>query len=334
MKQWKSPADLWRNPYFHARYGNLLLIYAFLLVLMVAASIFDENFLTVGNFKNLMLTSFPLLMVTFAQSTVIFTGGINLSLGATVALTNVCCVLIMDPDSPMGFLLPIGAGLLVGTACGLMNGLLIAKGKIPAIITTTATTAIFEGAALLLMNEPGGKIHRPFARFLTGDLLGIPVAFYLFVVLLAFMRLLTNNTPYGKALRAIGGNESASFSTGIKVDRVKIIAYTISGLLAAVAGIFLSAQMFSADPRLGKQYSMNAVTASVLGGVMLTGAVGDMAGTVAGVFTITVINNMLNLIGVSSYYQFVFQGLILIIVLYLPTLKEKRAEWKLKRGQA
>ena len=109
------------------------------------------------------------------------------------------------------------------------------------------------------------------------------------------------------------------------MDRIKIKVYILGSLLAAVAGIFLSAQMFSADPRLGKQYSMNAVTASVVGGILLTGAVGDLMGTVAGVFIISVINNMLNLIGVSSYYQFVFQGLILIAVLSLPAIKEKRA---------
>lgn len=316
---------MFKDKYFQNRYGNVMLIYAFLLALIVAASLFDENFLTVGNFKNLLLTSFPLLMVAFAQGMIIFTGGIDLSLGATVALSNVACVLLMNPDSPVGFVLPIFGGLGVGLCCGIVNGVIISKAKIPPIITTTATTAIYEGAALLLMNEPGGKIHRPFAKFLTGDVFHIPVALFLLILIFLFVRTLTNYTPYGKALRAIGGNESAAYSTGVKVDRIKIKVYILGSLLAAVAGIFLSAQMFSADPRLGKQYSMNAVTASVVGGILLTGAVGDLMGTVAGVFIISVINNMLNLIGVSSYYQFVFQGLILIAVLSLPTIKEKRA---------
>ena len=133
------------------------------------------------------------------------------------------------------------------------------------------------------------------------------------------MRTLTNQTPYGKALRAIGGSENAAYSTGVKVKKVKFIAYCLAGLLCAAAGIFLSAQMNSADATIGKNYAMNAITATVVGGTAMTGALG----TIAGVFIISIINNMLNLFGVSSFYQFVCQGLILILALSLSAMHKK-----------
>ena len=147
--------------------------------------------------------------------------------------------------------------------------------------------------------------------------------FLLFILILCLVRSLANSTPYGKALRAIGGSENAAYSTGIRVGKIKFCAYCLAGLLCAVAGIFLSAQMNSADATIGKNYAMNAITATVVGGTAMTGAVGDPLGTIAGVFIISIINNMLNLFGVSSFYQFICQGLILIAALSLSALHKR-----------
>ena len=198
----------------------------------------------------------------------------------------------------------------------------LTRGNLAPIIVTIATTAIFDGCALLLMPKPGGSVHKAFSKFLTRGLKGA-VPLILFLVILILVRTLTNQTPYGKALRAIGGSENAAYSTGVKVKKVKFIAYCLAGLLCAAAGIFLSAQMNSADATIGKNYAMNAITATVVGGTAMTGAVGDPLGTIAGVFIISIINNMLNLFGVSSFYQFVCQGLILILALSLSAMHKK-----------
>lgn len=307
---------------FFQKHGHTVIIYAFLLALMLFVSVFNDAFFTLGNLKNLLRTSMPLLMVGLGQTLVILTGGIDLSLGSIAGLGNVVCVILMNPDSPTGFVLPVVATLAMGVACGLLNGLFVTKGRLAPIIVTIGTTAIFDGLALLLMPKPGGSVHRAFAKVLTRGL-GGAAPLLLFLVILFLIRSLTNSMPYGKALRAIGGNENAAYSTGIRVERVKLIAYTLAGLLCAVAGIFLSAQINSADATIGKNYAMNAITATVVGGTAMTGAVGDPLGTVAGVFIIAIINNMLNLFGVSSFYQFVCQGLILIIALSLSALRKK-----------
>lgn len=310
------------NKNFWNKHGHVVIIYVFLVALMLLVSVFSCDFFTIGNFKNLLRTSFPLLMVALGQTLIILTGGIDLSLGGIVALANVVCVMTMNTESPVGFILPLIAAVVLGLVCGALNGVLVTRGNLAPIIVTIATTAIFDGCALLLMPKPGGSVHKAFSKFLTRGLKGA-VPLILFLVILILVRTLTNQTPYGKALRAIGGSENAAYSTGVKVKKVKFIAYCLAGLLCAAAGIFLSAQMNSADATIGKNYAMNAITATVVGGTAMTGAVGDPLGTIAGVFIISIINNMLNLFGVSSFYQFVCQGLILILALSLSAMHKK-----------
>ena len=310
------------NKNFWNKHGHVVIIYVFLVALMLLVSVFSRDFFTIGNFKNLLRTSFPLLMVALGQTLIILTGGIDLSLGGIVALTNVVCVMTMNTESPVGFILPLIAAVVLGLVCGALNGVLVTRGNLAPIIVTIATTAIFDGCALLLMPKPGGSVHKAFSKFLTRGLKGA-VPLILFLVILILVRTLTNQTPYGKALRAIGGSENAAYSTGVKVKKVKFIAYCLAGLLCAAAGIFLSAQMNSADATIGKNYAMNAITATVVGGTAMTGEVGDPLGTIAGVFIISIINNMLNLFGVSSFYQFVCQGLILILALSLSAMHKK-----------
>ncbi len=307
---------------FFRKHTQLVLIYGFLLLFIVVVSFLDENFLTGRNFKNLLLTGFPLLMVAFGQTLIILTKGIDLSLGGIVALCNVSCVVLMNPDSPVGFVAPVVATIVIGAACGALNGFVITRWRLAPIIVTLATSSMFSGLALFVLPTPGGKVHKAFAQFLGGDLGPIPVGLVLIVLCLVLIRLLTNETPFGKAARAIGGNEGAAYSTGIQVNKVKLLTYMLAGIFCAMAGIFLSAQMYSGDPTIGGSFATNSISATVVGGTMMSGAVGDPLGTVAGVFIIIIINNMLNLIGVSSFYQFVFQGVILILALAISALKD------------
>ena len=230
------------NRNFWHKHGHTVIIYVFLAALMVFVSIFNKDFFTLGNFKNLLRSSFPLLMAALGQTLIILTGGIDLSLGGIVALCNVVCVMSMNPDSAWGFVPALGAAAAVGLACGAVNGVLVTKGRLAPIIVTIATTAVFDGMALLLMPNPGGSVHKAFAKFLTRGYSGA-VPFLLFILILCLVRSLANSTPYGKALRAIGGSENAAYSTGIRVGKIKFCAYCLAGLLCAVAGIFLSAQM-------------------------------------------------------------------------------------------
>ncbi len=311
------------DKHFWRKNSQLVIIYAFLILLMVFVSFFSDSFFTERNLLNQVLSAFPLLMVALGQTLVILTGGIDLSLGPIVSFTNVLCVTLMNTESGLGWVPAVLAALAAGLVCGAFNGLMITKGRLAPIIVTLATTAIYEGGALFIMDKPGGSVHSAFRRFMTRGLEGY-FPLLLFLLLLFAVRVITNRSAYGKALRALGGNENAAYSTGIKVERVKFAAYAMAGVLAAVAGIFLSARMNSGDATVGKNFSMNAITATVVGGTAMTGAVGDPLGTIAGVFIITIINNMLNLFGVSSFYQYICQGVILIAALSLSALRKRK----------
>lgn len=314
------------NPNFRYRYWHLMMIYTILFVFIIASSIASPDFFMPYNLKNLINSAFPLMMVAFGQSLIILTGGIDLSVGGIVSLSNTVAIVLMTRmESGLGAFIAVLITLLVGTACGALNGFLVAKGRMSPIIVTIATSVIFGGLALFVLPVPGGMVNLGLVEILAGgDIFGIPFsAFYLIIAIIA-IRLLTNNTNFGNGLRAIGGNEGAAFSTGVKVAAIKIKAYALTGLLSAIAGIFLTTIMYSGDPNIGATHAMYSITAAVVGGILMSGAVGDILGTVAGVIIIYMINNMLNLVGVSSYYQYVFQGGFLIVALIISSIKIKK----------
>lgn len=318
--------DKLRNPDFSYRYSHLIIIYMFLIIMVIAVSMFNKNFSKPVNLKNIIDTAFPLIMAAFGQTIVILIGGIDLSIGGMIALCNCASIAIMTHyKGTDGVVIALIATLLLGLLCGAINGIFITKGRLPSIIVTIASTAIFSGVALFVMPTPGGAANMKFAKMVNGYFLGLPVSLYLIVIFAIILRFITNSTSYGKALRAVGGNESAAYSTGIVVWKVKFLTYVIAGFFCAIAGIFLGARMYSADPNIGTTFSMYSITAAVVGGTMLTGAVGDVLGTTAGALIIYIINNVLNLIGVSSYYQYVLQGLILIIALTISAIKSRRS---------
>lgn len=308
---------------FWIRHFHTVLIYAFLVVLCVIAGIMDENFLTGRNFRALIITALPLMFVSFGQSCAIMTHGLDTSLGTIVSLTNVLTVALMKPDEPFGWVVAVIAGILTGVACGILNGVLIAKGGLAPIIATISTTSIFQGLALYISPIPGGKVHTGFARFLGQSFGNIPMAFIAIVLALFVLRFVMNKTPLGKAIRAVGGSESAAYATGINPVKTKIIAYAMAGLFGGIAGVYLSAQLYSGDPLIGTAYSLNSITATVAGGTLMCGAVGDTLGIFAGVMIVTIINNILNLMTISTFYQYVIQGAILILALSLSSIRKK-----------
>lgn len=309
--------------HFWQRNSHTVLIFSFLAALMMIVGLFSDSFFTERNLKNLVLSAFPLLMVALGQTIVLLTGGIDLSLGSIVSLTNVLCVTLMKTDTRLGWMPAVLTAACVGVLCGTLNGLVVAKGRLAPIIVTLATTTVYDGAALFIMSNPGGSVHSGFRQFFVRGVYGyFPLMISALAVLL--IQLVCSRSPYGRHLRSIGGNESAAYSTGIKVDRVKLLAYMLAGALAALGGIYLTARMNSGDATVGKNYAMNAITASVVGGTAMTGAVGNPLGTAAGVFIVTIINNMLNLLGASSFYQFIYQGAILIAALSLSALRRQK----------
>ncbi|MCL1950663.1 MAG: ribose ABC transporter permease [Turicibacter sp.] len=290
-----------------------------LIVLVVFISILNPRFIQSQNILNLLRQVSINALIAFGMTFVILTGGIDLSVGATLALSSALSAGLMVSGVPA--IVAILAGIALGALLGAVNGLLITVGKMAPFIATLATMTLFRG--LTLVYTDGNPITGLgdsvlFQMMGRGYVFGF-IPFPVFIVLITFVGLfvLLHKTPFGRKTYAIGGNEKASFISGIKVDRMKLIIYSLSGALSALAGIILSSRLNSAQPNAGNAFELDAIAAVVLGGTSLTGGKGKILGTLIGVLIIGVLNNGLNLLGVSSFYQQVVKGVVILIAVLL-----------------
>src|SRR5690606_37793499 len=248
-------------------------------------------------------------LIAFGMTFVILTGGIDLSVGSTLALTSALAAGMMvagvDP------ILTIFIAVLIGAILGAVNGLFIAKGKMAPFIVTLATMTIYRGLTLLYTEgKPitGFGDSYAFQLFGKGYFLGIPVPAVTMIIVFVVLWFMLHKMSFGPKTYAIGGNEKAALISGIRVDRVKVMIYSISGMMAALAGMILTSRLGSAQPTAGQTYEMDAIAAVVIGGTSLAGGKGRIAGTFIGVLIIGILNNGMNLLGISAFYQQVVKG--------------------------
>lgn len=295
-----------------------------LIILIVFVSVLNPAFLQVNNLLNLMrqliINGFIALGMTF----VILTGGIDLSVGSTLALTSAIFAGLLQGGMPtiLAILIALGLGLILG----LVNGILITKGKLAPFIVTLATMTIFRGLTLVYMDGrpiAGPKDDFAFQFLGKGQFFGIPFQVILFIIAYLILWILLTKTIYGRKIYAVGGNEKASFISGIKIDKVKILVYVISALMAVLSGLVLTSRLNSAQPTAGSAYEMDAIAAVVLGGTSMTGGSGSLTGTLIGILILGVLNNGLNLLGVSSFYQQIVKGVVILIAVLIDRKRNK-----------
>ncbi|MDU5150134.1 ribose ABC transporter permease [uncultured Anaerococcus sp.] len=297
---------------------------AALIILIVFVSVLNPAFLQVNNLLNLMrqliINGFIALGMTF----VILTGGIDLSVGSTLAFTSAIFAGLLQNGMNTG--LAIVITLALGLALGLINGLLITKGKLAPFIVTLATMTIFRGLTLVYMDGrpiSGPKDNFAFQFLGKGQVFGIPFQVILFLIVYIVLSTLLNKTSHGRKIFAVGGNEKASFISGIKIDKVKVLVYVISALMAVISGLVLTSRLNSAQPTAGSAYEMDAIAAVVLGGTSMTGGSGSLTGTLIGILILGVLNNGLNLLGVSSFYQQIVKGVVILIAVLIDRKRNK-----------
>ncbi len=296
------------------RFGILLV----LLAVGLGLSLATESFLTVSNLTNVArqvsINGILAVGVTF----VLLTGGVDLSLGSVVALSGVVCATFAHPSAdghPLFF--PVAAGLLTGAACGLVNGGLVTKGNVAPFIVTLGMMTVARGLALIVS---GGRPVADMSERLTalaGDFGGVPIPLLFFVAVALAAWAFLRRFRLGRHVYAVGGNEQAARAAGISVGRVKLFVYVLCGLMAGLAGVVLAARITTGQPNAGVAYELDAIAAVVIGGTSLSGGIGSVAGTVLGVILIGVINNGLDLMSVSSYYQQVVKGVIIVGAVWL-----------------
>ncbi len=307
-----------KNLLFISRYGTLL---AFIL-LVIIITLLTPQFLRLANIINILRQTSVNGIIAVGMTFVIITGGIDLSVGSLLALASVMACSFAHPgDFPL--ILPLGIGLLAGLAGGFINGFIISRKTIAPFIVTLGMMTIARGVALVYTNgRPVINLSDPFNNIGGGYVMGIPIPIIIFGIIALLGGLVLKYTRLGRYTYAIGGNEESARISGINTRSVIMIVYAITGLLAGLAGVVLSSRVMSGSPAIGLGYELDAIAAVVIGGTSLSGGVGSIKGTVLGVLIIGVMNNGLDLLNVSSYWQQIAKGTIIIVAVLLD-LKKK-----------
>lgn len=284
-----------------------------LVILVALLSILSDNFLTLSNFLNLFRQISVNAFIAFGMTFVILTGGIDLSVGSILALGSALTGgMLLAGINPWVAMI---VGLLIGLILGAVNGFIIAKGKVAPFITTLASLSIYRGITLIYTNGipmTGLSDSTAFELMGRGYIFGIPFPVLVMVVTLLILHYVLNNTVFGRRIYAVGGNEPAARLSGINVDRIKIGVYAISGMLSVLSGIILTSRLNSAQPMAGDGFELDAIASVVIGGTSMTGGRGKVTGTLLGAILIGVISNGLNLLNVSSFYQQIVKGAIIL----------------------
>lgn len=301
-------ARLLRSPAFYPFVGLVVVT-----LVMILAS---DTFLTASNLSNIARQVSINAIIAVGMTCVILTGGIDLSVGPVMALSGTLTAGLMVAGVPPG--LAIGAGLLVGVAFGIGNGLFVAYLHMPPIIVTLATMGIARGFGLMYTDGyPISGLPEWFAFFGRGSVFGmqVPILIMLLTYLAAYV--LLQQTRVGRYIYAIGGNEEAVRLSGVRAARFKLLVYGISGLTAAIAGLVLTSRLMSGQPNAGVSFELDAIAAVVLGGASIAGGRGVIIGTLLGAMLLGVLNNGLNMLGVSPYVQSVIKGGIILLAIFI-----------------
>jgi inositol transport system permease protein len=319
------------------RASDWLRKYLILVILVVVVAILTlatgGKFLQPQNLINVVRQMTPIAMLAIGLTIVIISTGIDLSVGSIIGLAAVVSTSLaqrpeatnlMYPGLNVPVVVPILAGLAVGAACGLVNGLLIAGFKIPPFIATLGMMTAARGLALIYSNgRPISALTPEFNVLGQGEPLGIPVPIILLAGVAILAHVLLNYTRFGRHVYALGGNEQAARVSGINLSRVKIGIYAFSGLLAGLAGMVLAGRIGSGNPTLGTGYELDAIASAVIGGTSFTGGIGTVWGTIVGALLIGSLNTGLDLLNVSNFWQQVAKGVIIVVAIVIDARKNR-----------
>ncbi|WP_281725410.1 ABC transporter permease [Lachnoclostridium phocaeense] len=296
------------------------------LVFTIICSAMGKNFLNLNNIMNIVNQASINAIIAIGASMVILTGGIDLSVGSVVGFVGI--FLAMNLKNGMSIPLAIVLCLLCGVLIGLFNGVLVSYGKVPAFIATLGSMQAVRGMAQIIN---GGQAVSGFpleiGAVMKTRLFGVvPIGVLYVIVFYTIMVLVLSYTKFGRRIYALGGNPHAARLSGIKVKRLEVSVYVISGVFAAFAGVMLLGRLLYADPSAGNSYEMDAIAAAVIGGISMSGGKGRLANTVVGAIILATLTNGLQIMNVATYYQTVITGLVVIVAVFADKQKERKAE--------
>ncbi len=285
-------------------------------ILVVILSLLSGSFLTLSNLLNIARQVSINAVIAAGMTFVILTGGIDLSVSSVLAFSGAVMAGVLSTGRPV--LVGIVAGLAVGALLGLLNGIVITRGKVQPFIATLGMLTIGRGLTLVYTDgRPITGLPDSFVWLGAGEVARIPVPVIIMILVCLASYVILTQTVLGRYVYAIGGNEEAARLSGVNVGAHKTLVYAISGLLAAVSAVILTARLNSAQPTAGTGFELDAIAAVVLGGTTLAGGEGSITGTLLGAFIIGVINNGLNLLNVNAFYQQVVKGAVILLAVLL-----------------
>lgn len=312
-----------------------------LIIFSAIISILSPRFLTKSNLLNVFRQTSINAIIAAGMTFVILTSGIDLSVGSILGFSGAVAAKMLSTGS--NIILALLVAIIIGAVAGILNGIIITKGKVQPFIATLAIMILLRGATMVFtsgrpiavpiiktisheagktITTGGGGVSPIFRWIGTGNIWSIPVPIIIMAIVFIVCYYILNHTQFGRHIYAVGGNEEAALLSGVNTDKVKILAYTISGILAAVAGIIVTSRLSSAQPTAGDGYELDAIAAVVLGGTSLVGGQGTVIGTIIGALIIGILNNALNLMDVQSYYQMIAKAIVILIAVLLDK-KEK-----------
>jgi ribose/xylose/arabinose/galactoside ABC-type transport system permease subunit len=315
----ESSAGKWRAAgMFLSKYG----VYFAFVLLTTSMAVVSAPFRTLSNVENILQQTSVNGILAVGMTFVVITGGIDLSVGSVLALSGTVAASFAHPDSHC-LAIAVLLGLATGLVSGMVNGILIAKKRLAPFIVTLGMMTVARGVALVYTNgRPVIDLSDSYNKIGGGFAVGIPFPAIIFLAVVLLGAFILHFTRFGRYVYAVGGNELAAKISGINTDRILIGVYALTGALAGVAAIVLSSRVMSASPATGAGYELDAIAAVVIGGTSLSGGVGSVGGTIVGALIIGVMNNGLDLLNVSSYWQQIIKGLIIV----LAVLVDKKAK--------
>ncbi|WP_373414186.1 ABC transporter permease [Ensifer aridi] len=320
------------RPRREGRIRKLLERYPFLPALVIVAALlalngfFSPASLSYRALTGLLSTYMALVLLSIAQTYVVYAGDIDLSAGAILSLVNVGIIVLMERwgGGAGAVLLALAIGLLLGLACGLVNGLVVATLRLQAIVATFATSIFFTGLALYILPVAGTPAPAIFWRTYGGRLFGVPFVFYILAALIVLITVMSR-TRLVTQLLAVGDDQQAAYQSGLPVIPVRIKGYVLCGLFSALAAFCITGDTASGDPLVGGKMTLYSVAAVVLGGSALSGGWGTVVGSLLGALTIGLINSVVFFMGTPSEWQNFVQGLAILVVLMAGVLAGRRA---------
>jgi len=302
--------------------SNLGILLA-LIVLCVVLSFLSDKFATVTNFFNLIRQITINIFLACGMTFIILLGGIDLSAGSVIAVSG-CISAGMITWAGLPVYAGIAIGIVAGLAFGAVNGIIVSKTTIPAFIVTLATMNIGRGIARVYTKaQTISVLDEAYTFWGMGTIAGIPIQLFCIIGVVIVSSFILNRTKLGRHIYATGGNKIAAEYTGINVKRVTLFAFLFSGLLASLAGILTVGRTFTATMIMGNGAEMDAISAVVLGGTSMSGGKGGIFGTVIGAIVIGVLQNGMNLLGIDSSWQYIVQGIVILLAVYIDYIKQQ-----------